>query len=806
MEGIYWFRISAVLGLVLGSVYVLLPTFVQDSAEERFADAASGVDAPGTKRTSLDVSLPLGQGDPAAIAPVVEARLAAAKVPVAKVEAGTTSIDLRLQAGGDKDAAARLAARDGKTALYAPSVFVQAPPAPPAGEVPAATPPAGPLADLLALVPPAEVAFWADALPRVDAVQAPATAAPLAAVLGAFTVTDGPRATVVPDPSAPPGAPFGEGVPFAIVTVDGFAQGAVAPDGRYWGLQDDPETLAVLVSGALPGTLLPPAPEPPQLPPQPAPVAADAEAPVESGLAAWLPDSEIVFGLDLVGGIDLTLQVDLEEAVLGQVARDMAYFREQAEKEGLSVENVRRDYSTPVIELTTAAPLADVQSFLSKRGGDYVYVDSQGTVHRFELAETRQEQVRDQAVEQVLETLRKRINATGVKEPSIAKKGGGRIEVQLPGLEDVQSAVDAIGTTAVLEFHMVDEEFDDAALERILAEAKLAMPEEQFLDDELLNQWAWTQKKLAEDREILWLYETDPTTKQDVRVGPLPVQAAVALTGNDVNNAGVGWDQNNDPYVTLEFKPRGGQIFCDLTGKAVGKRFAIVLDGRVQSAPGIREQICGGAARIEMRSADEPLKEAQTLALVLRTGALDAPVVVASVRQVGASLGQDAIYQGTLAAVIGSLLVCAFMVIWYKTSGLIANLALAVNVLMLLASLALFGATLTLPGIAGIALTVGMAVDSNIIVYERIREELRLGVQARKAVDVGFEKALVAIVDANITTAIAGIVMYSYGTGPLKGFAVTLLVGIATTLVTAVFVTRTIMEVMTRSSSARLRI
>ncbi len=799
MEGTYWLRISAVLGLIFGSVYVLLPTFVQDSAESRFASAASGVDTQGAKKASLDVVLPVGAGDPTALTPVVEARLKAAKVPVANVEPSPTGIAIQLQAGGNKDAVARLAAREGKTALYAPTVFVQLPTEPPAGE-PAA--PAGPLADLLALVPPAEVAFWADALPRIDALQVPATATALGAAVGPFVVADAVTARITPDPAAPPESPLGVGVTFAIVAVDGFAQGAVAPDGRYWSLQDDPETLAVLASGPLPGALLPPLPEVET----PGKVGEDEGEVAEQGLAAWLPDSKIVFGLDLVGGIDLTLQVDLDEAVLGQVSRDLAYFKEQAGKEGLAIENVRRDYSTPVIELTTTAPLADVQSFMSKRGNDYVYLDSQGSTHRFELSEVRQEQVHDQAVEQVLETLRKRINATGVKEPSIAKKGGGRIEVQLPGLEDVQSAVDAIGTTAVLEFHMVDEEFDDAALERILAEARGALPPDQFEDDRLLNQWAWTNRKLAEDRQILWLYQADPQTKQDVRVAPIPVLAEVALTGNDVNNAGVGWDQNNDPYVTLEFKPRGGQIFCDLTGKAVGKRFAIVLDGRIQSAPGIREQICGGAARIEMKSSDEPLKDSQTLALVLRTGALDAPVVVASVRQVGASLGQDAIYQGTVAAVVGSLLVCLFMIVWYQTSGMVANVALAVNVLMLLACLALFGATLTLPGIAGIALTVGMAVDSNIIVYERIREELRLGVQARKAVDVGFEKALVAIVDANITTAIAGIVMYSYGTGPLKGFAVTLLVGIATTLVTAVFVTRTIMEVLTRSSSARLRI
>jgi preprotein translocase subunit SecD len=198
--------------------------------------------------------------------------------------------------------------------------------------------------------------------------------------------------------------------------------------------------------------------------------------------------------------------------------------------------------------------------------------------------------------------------------------------------------------------------------------------------------------------------------------------------------------------------------------------------------------------------------EAQTLALVLRTGSLDAPVVIAQVRSVGPSLGADSIRKGRTATIFGLGVVLVFMVGWYRTAGVMADIALTVNLLLVLALLALFGATLTLPGIAGIALTIGMAVDANIIIYERIREELKLGALPRKAVDTGFEKAMVAVLDANITTGIAGIVLFSYGTGPIKGFAVTLLIGIITTLVTALFVTRTLMGLLTRSSTARLKI
>jgi preprotein translocase subunit SecD len=247
-------------------------------------------------------------------------------------------------------------------------------------------------------------------------------------------------------------------------------------------------------------------------------------------------------------------------------------------------------------------------------------------------------------------------------------------------------------------------------------------------------------------------------------------------------------------------------VFCTVTGEHVKDRFAIILDGEVKSAPQIRERICGGRASIELGSSLDALMEAETLALVLRTGSLNAPVSVGEVRQVGSTLGKDAINAGAYATLIGSILVLVFMSLWYRTAGILANMALGLNVLLVFSVLSLFGATLTLPGIAGVALTIGMAVDANIIIYERIREELKLGQHARKAVETGFEKGVVAVLDANVTTAIAGVVLFSYGTGPIKGFAVTLLIGIATTLTTALFVNRTFMELATRSSTARLRI
>ncbi|MEZ4240217.1 MAG: protein translocase subunit SecD [Myxococcota bacterium] len=800
MEGIYWLRISAVAALFFGAIWILMPTVLRQSAEQRLSAAAQTVEAPSHTSAALELELPILEGDPAGLAQALSDRLRVGGVSARKVDSGGSKVTVELGAGATLEGVAALASPAGEVKLHAPDALQ------PAAEAPEGSELQPQLVDALKQTFGAGADKWTALLPKLAHVRVEdATVAVPIALSDAEIADDGATGKlswadeqVLPDT-----------LPIVAVAVDGEVAGVAFADGRYFGLGQPDQSAALLASAPMPGRLGEPVKVGGDAPADatPEPVADAAESSVPPWLEGLLPNTAISLGLDLQGGIDLTLQVELDEAVLGQVARDVTYLRDEAAKEGVDITSVKRAHSQPVLNVASPEALADVQAFMHKHAAEYEYTESDGDVHSFVLSDARQEQVRDQAVEQVLETLRKRVNATGVKEPSIVKKSGGRINVQLPGMDDVQAAVDAIGTTAVLEFRMVDEEFDDAYLEQMLADARQQMPEDQYLDDDLLNEWLYDNKRLDDDRIILWEYAPDPEqNNKEVRTRALPLKSEVVLTGNDVNDAGVGWDQNQQPYVMLEFKPRGGQIFCDITEESVGKRFAVILDDVVQSAPNIKERICGGSARIEMGQAEDPTKEAQTLALVLRTGALDAPVVVASVRHVGASLGADAIKQGTIAALLGSALVYLFLVIWYKTAGIVADIALTINVLLVLASLGMFGATLTLPGIAGIALTVGMAVDSNIIIYERIREELRLGVHPRKAVDIGFEKALVAVVDANITTGIAGIVLYSYGSGPIKGFAVTLLVGIITTLVTAVFVTRTIMESITRSSATRLRI
>jgi preprotein translocase subunit SecD len=541
--------------------------------------------------------------------------------------------------------------------------------------------------------------------------------------------------------------------------------------------------------------------------------------------ASLLPESRISLGLDLQGGIDFTLGVQVMEAVNSAIQRDVKPIKDESLTSGISLLDVQRlpnedaDEADRLLILTDEGVSADqVDDFMSdnynvyERTGEISYLDQDGWLV-YSLTVEQVEYIKDRAMEQALETLRSRIDETGVKEPSITQKGQEQINVQLPGMDNVEDAMAAIGTAAVLEFMPVheDEMKKLGELEKHLKTIENEDPD-RYNDDEWLSN---RMKQLTDasgnpfipkDARLMWEYGEGQAS--NVRQQYYVLYDEVILTGDDVNDAHVSWNQFNEPYVALEFKAKGGRIFAEYTGQHVGDRFAIVLDSKVRSAPVIREKIGGGRASIEMGSGDNLIakQEASVLALVLRTGALPAPVTIDQVRTVGATLGADAIEAGRKATVVGFVLVLIFMVLYYKKAGVVSVLALVCNLMLVMALLATVGATLTLPGIAGIALTVGMAVDCNIIIFERIREEKALGKNARAATDAGFSKAFLAVIDANITTFIAGVVLYTYGTGPIKGFAVTLMIGILTTLFTGIFLSRTIMDWMTRKTSARLSI
>jgi preprotein translocase subunit SecD len=475
-------------------------------------------------------------------------------------------------------------------------------------------------------------------------------------------------------------------------------------------------------------------------------------------------DKKINLGLDLQGGMHLVFEVDVDKALLSSLDGEVDALRKQLEKAGVAVTSIRRDASNIIVDLTNPAQ-ADLAEKTVK--GDYSMMevaswapDKRGM--RLAYTSDYKKTIHDNAIGQALETLRNRIDQFGVSEPTIQSEGGNRILIQLPGVKDRDRAINLIGKTARLDFRMLNEETSpQGAIER----------------------------GAPADSEILYERKADPITKKVTEKIPFLVKKKTEMTGQYVANAHVRVNEMNMPYVSVDFNREGSKLFGDLTTLNVGKRMAIVLDDNIHSAPVIREAITGGTAMIEGNFSYE---EANDLAIVLRAGSLPAPLIKLEERSVGPSLGQDSINKGVMSAVVGGVVVVLFMLVYYGLGGFIADVALVINVIMILGALAYFGATLTLPGIAGIILIMGMAVDANVLIFERIREELRLGKTVRTSVEVGFSKAFLTILDTHITTLISAIALFQFGTGPIKGFAITLSIGIIASVFTAVFVSRTI--------------
>jgi preprotein translocase subunit SecD len=481
------------------------------------------------------------------------------------------------------------------------------------------------------------------------------------------------------------------------------------------------------------------------------------------------PAKTINLGLDLQGGIHLVLGVDVDKALEAQVDRAGDTARAELEKKGIGVTRVERRGTTElVLQLASPQSWDAAVKTTDEILGPFDRKEADQAAGRLVLALKPREaaNIRELAVRQGLETIRNRVDQFGVAEPSIQQQGENRILVQLPGVQDPGRAKALIGKTALLEFKMVDERTDpETAL-------KAGPPP---------------------GTEILYQRRVDKQTREERKV-PFLVQKKAAITGRDVSTARVSIDQNtSEPYVSVDFNAAGARAFSELTNANVGKRLAIVLDGNVHSAPQIRERIPSGRAQI---TGGFTTDEATDLAIVLRAGALPAPVQVLEERTVGPSLGADSIRQGIIAILASTALVFVFMLAYYRMSGLIADVALGLNLLLLMATMAGFHATLTLPGIAGIALTIGMAVDTNILIFERIREELRAGKTVRGAIDAGFARAFKTVIDTHVTVLVSGLILFQFGTGPVKGFAVTLMIGIAVSLFTAVFFTRLIFDLI----------
>lgn len=481
------------------------------------------------------------------------------------------------------------------------------------------------------------------------------------------------------------------------------------------------------------------------------------------------PHKQINLGLDLQGGMHLVLEVDTEKALESTIERISQEIREQLKRERIRHVAIDRVDGVKIsIQIKEEDSNAKVQALLDDEFRDLRELSNRTVAGvktiLMDIPDSDRDQIERLAVDQALETIRNRIDQFGVSEPDIRRQGANRILIQLPGIKDTQRAKDLIGKTALLEFKLVDDT--------------------QSLDSALKG-------SVPPGREILYQVDEDPETQRTTKQ-PFLLKKRTLLTGAYLTDARVQIDnQFNEPYVSINFDKKGARIFERVTGENVNKRLAIVLDNSVYSAPVIQEKIAGGQARITGRFTTE---EARDLAIVLRAGALPAPVNVLEERTVGPSLGADSISKGLISMCIGGLLVVVFMVLYYKTAGLIADLALILNILLIGAGLAGFQATLTLPGIAGIILTIGMAVDANVIIFERIREEIALGRTPRASIDAGYDRATLTILDANVTTLIAAVVLFQFGTGPVKGFAVTLSLGVIASMFTALILSRIIFD------------
>ena len=500
-----------------------------------------------------------------------------------------------------------------------------------------------------------------------------------------------------------------------------------------------------------------------------------------SWLRELLPNKGITLGLDLQGGIHMVLEVDEDRAVEIAVDRSVTALQDLIAEKGLAIESTKR---TAHDQITILAKDADANTAVKKLVDNFpIFVerDSAGsaTTTIWELHEAETKRIKDSAINQALETIRNRIDQFGVTEPIVQRQGLKQIVVQLPGVKDPKRAKDLIKETALLEFKMLDEDI------------RLDLPARVMKDKEaeVLQEFA---SKLPEEDQILFERVIDKDTGVEFRM-PYVVKKRVMLTGDVLSDARVAIGQFNDPYVSITFDSKGGQEFERITGENVKKRMAVVLDSTIYSAPVIQERISGGRAQI---TGTFTTQEANDLAIVLRAGALPAPLKIVQDLTVGPSLGQDSIDKGVRATLIAGILVVVFMVVYYRLSGLIADFALILNLVCLMGALSALTATLTLPGIAGIVLTIGMGVDSNVLIFERIREELRGGKAARSAIDAGYDKALLTIIDSHVTTLITGVALFLFGTGPIKGFAVTLCLGIAINLFTALVGTKVIFDLL----------
>jgi len=472
---------------------------------------------------------------------------------------------------------------------------------------------------------------------------------------------------------------------------------------------------------------------------------------------SWI--KPIPLGLDLKGGAQLLLEVDtnvmLKEKNV-QLYDEVRSALIDRNKGVIRFAELRNTNDGVSLNIRDDGMVSKAKGRLRSVLGNNVDIESSGKQITISYTAHAREEMISDAMTRSIEIVRRRIDALGTKEPSIQSQGGKYILVQLPGVDNPEHIKELIGQTAKMTFHLVNEN-----VTRDQLDSNRAPSGTQFLP------------------------------MMDNPAQMVPVYSHVEVSGDSLKNSEASFDQNNMPVVTTEFDAAGARRFAKLTTEHVNERFAIVLDGKVLSAPNIREPIPGGRGQI---SGGFTLQQAKDLAVLLRSGALPAPLTVIEERTVGAGLGADTIATGKVGSAVGVLFVLAFMLLLYGLFGLIADIVLIVNLLMIVGVSALFGATLTLPGIAGIVLTLGMAVDANILPFERIRDEVKAGTPTLRAVDYGFTRSTKTVLDSELTNLICALILFQFGAGPIRGFAVTLSIGVMTTLFTCLMLTRLIVD------------
>ncbi len=518
----------------------------------------------------------------------------------------------------------------------------------------------------------------------------------------------------------------------------------------------------------------------------------------------WWPSKKLNYGLDIQGGLHLVMGVDVDGVVTTTVVRQTLALKAEFAKENISVS----DFDTAKAksgEFDIAVPTMEeakkVEAYIQKNHASALQVVSTSAnkveVKYFDAALLDQKQ---NVIHQAIETIRNRIDEFGVSEPSITQQGNDRILVQLPGMADAEKAKQLINTTAKLDFMMVSNEKSPDELRKLIDDAEKAgsytMATTKYT--EYINKLNTDLKGKLPAKTIVYFEKSKNAKTLEAGSIPFLLQTDTDLSGDYLDTAFINFNQQDgSPEVSLRFNPAGAIKFGELTEKNINRQMAVVLDKVVKTAPNINSKIPNGQAVITLggsRNRDESINEAKLISTSLRAGALPAALEQLEERRVGPSLGRDALDKAKMASYIGAILIIIFMIAYYRAMGVISTIALLINIVCVFALLTSLGATLTLPGIAGMALTVGFAVDANVLINERIREEYHHGAAIKAALNDGYRKAMSAIFDSNFTTASTAVVLLYFGTGPVRGFAVTLLVGIVTTLFANVFVSKVIVD------------